>query len=74
MCIRDSIRIIAQGEYVARSLQDYLNRHPEMDARCEKGGVLIIGLAVAIERILYLSLSTINSKKLITKVEEARCV
>ena len=32
---------------------------------------LIIGLAVAIERLLYLSLSTINSKKLITKVEEA---
>ena len=32
------IRIIAQGEYVARSLQDYLNRHPEMDTRCEKGG------------------------------------
>ena len=32
------IRIVAQGEYVARSLQDYLNRHPEMDARCEKGG------------------------------------
>ena len=32
---------------------------------------LVIGLAVAIERILYLSLSTINSKKLIAKVEEA---
>ena len=32
---------------------------------------LVIGLAVAIERILYLSLSTINSKKLIEKVEEA---
>lgn len=32
------IRIIAQGEYVAQSLRDYLNRHPEMDARCEKGG------------------------------------
>ena len=32
---------------------------------------LVIGLAVAIERILYLSLSTINSKKLIVKVEEA---
>ena len=32
------IRIIAQGEYVARSLQDYLNRHPEMYARFEKGG------------------------------------
>lgn len=31
------IRIIAQGEYVAQSLRDYLNRHPEMDARCNKG-------------------------------------
>ncbi|MEG0789513.1 MAG: MotA/TolQ/ExbB proton channel family protein [Alistipes sp.] len=32
---------------------------------------LVIGLAVAIERILYLSLATINSKKLIANVEEA---
>ena len=32
---------------------------------------LVIGLAVSIERILYLPLSTINSKKLINKVEEA---
>ena len=30
---------------------------------------LVIGLAVAIERILYLSLATINSKKLIASVE-----
>lgn len=32
------IRIVAQGEYVARSLQDYLYRHPEMDERCTKQG------------------------------------
>lgn len=32
---------------------------------------LILGLAIAIERILYLSLSTINTKKFIAKVEEA---
>lgn len=32
---------------------------------------LVIGLAVAIERILFLSLSTINSNKLIANVEEA---
>ena len=32
---------------------------------------LVIGLAVAIERILFLSLSTINSKKLIANVDEA---
>lgn len=30
------IQIIAQGEYVAHSLRDYLDRHTEMDARCTK--------------------------------------
>ena len=33
------IQIIAQGEYVAHSLRDYLNRHPEMDERCSKHGI-----------------------------------
>ena len=32
---------------------------------------LVIGLAVAIERILYLTFSTINSKKFIRKIEDA---
>lgn len=32
------IRLVTQGEYVAESLRDYLQRHPEMDARCTKGG------------------------------------
>jgi glutamate racemase len=32
------IQLIPQGEYVAHSLQDYLHRHPEMDARCTRGG------------------------------------
>ena len=32
------IRIVAQGEYVAISLEDYLRRHPEMDNRCTKRG------------------------------------
>ena len=30
------VRIVAQGEYVAISLEDYLKRHPEMDCRCTK--------------------------------------
>lgn len=30
------IQIIAQGEYVAHSLRNYLDRHTEMDARCTK--------------------------------------
>ena len=33
---------------------------------------LVFGLAIAIERMLYLSLSTINSKKLIAQVEKGR--
>ncbi len=32
---------------------------------------VILGLAIAIERIIYLNLATVNSKKLIAKVEEA---
>lgn len=32
------ITVVAQGELVADSLKDYLRRHPEMDARCTRGG------------------------------------
>lgn len=34
------ITIISQGEIVAKSLGDYLNRHPEMGARCSKNAVM----------------------------------
>lgn len=34
----DSVTAIAQGEYIARSLKDYLHRHPKMDNVCTKGG------------------------------------
>ena len=36
--IPDHISVIAQGEYVAESLKDYLKRHPEMDAKGTKNG------------------------------------
>lgn len=32
------LTIFSQGEYIALSLQDYLNRHPEMDEVCTKNG------------------------------------
>lgn len=32
------VQIVPQGEYVANSLKDYLHRHPEMEAKCSKGG------------------------------------
>lgn len=35
-----NITIVSQGEYVAESLRDYLNRHSEIDARCTKNGTI----------------------------------
>ncbi|WP_455966682.1 glutamate racemase [Bacteroides fluxus] len=32
------ITTVAQGEFVAKSLKDYLQRHLEMDKKCTKGG------------------------------------
>ncbi|MCM1309614.1 MAG: glutamate racemase [Bacteroides sp.] len=34
----EEVKIVTQGDIVARSLQDYLHRHPEMDARVSKSG------------------------------------
>lgn len=34
----DGVSLVAQGEWVARSLQDYLIRHPEMERLCTRGG------------------------------------
>lgn len=34
----DRVMVIAQGEYVAESLNDYLERHPEMDRRLTRQG------------------------------------
>jgi len=32
------VRVVPQGEYVAESLKSYLERHPQMEQRCSKGG------------------------------------
>ena len=34
------IRIISQGEYVAESLKQYFERHPEIEQRCTRGGAV----------------------------------
>lgn len=36
--VNPGIRIVPQGEYVAESLKDYFRRHPEMEAKCSRGG------------------------------------
>lgn len=37
-CLPAGVRLLAQGDLVAASLEDYLVRHPEMDERLSRGG------------------------------------
>jgi len=32
------VRVVPQGEYVAESLRSYLERHPQIEGKCSKGG------------------------------------
>ncbi len=34
--LSDNVNVVSQGEIVAKSLADYLRRHPEMDVKCSK--------------------------------------
>lgn len=36
--VPDGIDIISQGDYVAESLKDYLQRHPEIESKCTMNG------------------------------------
>ncbi|HBT86210.1 MAG: glutamate racemase [Fermentimonas sp.] len=36
----ENISVISQGKIVAKSLEDYFERHPEIEAKCTKGGTV----------------------------------
>jgi glutamate racemase len=36
--IPEHMKVISQGPIIAEGLKDYMRRHPEMDARCGRGG------------------------------------
>ncbi len=36
----ENIEVLAQGEVIAHSLKDYLQRHPEIEGKCGKSGKL----------------------------------
>lgn len=36
--VPEDVQIVAQGDYVAGSLKNYFERHPDMEAKCTKGG------------------------------------
>ena len=37
-CLPSGVRLVTQGEIVARQLMDYLERHPEISSRCSQQG------------------------------------
>ena len=72
--------VTIQEEADAAATAESLGFHQELKKRFIEGGpgfmgivllCLILGLAIAIERIIFLNLSTTNSKKLTRNVEEA---
>jgi biopolymer transport protein ExbB len=69
-----------QDDAASADAEESLGFHQELKKRFIEGGpgfmgivllCLILGLAIAIERIIFLNLSTTNSKKLIDEVEGA---
>lgn len=60
--IPNSIRVIAQGEYVAESLKDYLHRHPEMDAKCTKNSSCVFYTTEAEEKFIESASAFLNQQ------------
>ena len=72
--------VVAQEDGESGEEEQSLGIQQELKKRFIEGGpgfmgivllCLILGLAIAIERIIYLNLSTTNSKKLVQEVEDA---
>ena len=75
-----TVATVAQDEEAAEPDEESLGFHQELKKRFIQGGpgfmgivllCLILGLAIAIERIIFLNLSTTNTKKLTQEVEDA---
>ncbi|ALJ05091.1 flagellar motor protein MotA [Pseudalgibacter alginicilyticus] len=75
-----TVATITQGEQETATADEPLGFHQELKKRFIEGGpefmgivllCLILGLAIAIERIIFLNLSSTNTKKLTQEVEDA---
>ncbi len=69
-----SVTLISQGEYVAKSLKDYLNRHELMDSLCSKNSETLYCTTESAERFeslaSFLLNESIRAKKVNLKTEE----
>lgn len=75
-----TVATFTQDEPEAKAAGEDLGFHQELKKRFIEGGAgfmgivllcLILGLAISIERIIFLNLSTTNTKKLVQNVEDA---
>ncbi|MEO9570664.1 MAG: MotA/TolQ/ExbB proton channel family protein [Polaribacter sp.] len=69
-----------QSTFAQEAAEESKTFHQELKQRFIEGGpefmgivlvALILGLAIAIERIIYLNMATTNTKKLVSKVDDA---
>ena len=63
------ITTVAQGELVATSLKDYLQRHPEMDAKCTKGGNCTYYTTEAEEKFTESASTFLNEAVTVQRIE-----
>lgn len=63
------ITTIAQGELVAASLKDYLQRHPEMDKKCTKGGRCVYRTTEAEEKFIESASTFLNEAVKVERIE-----
>ena len=57
-----NITLVSQGEWVAASLKNYLQRHPEMDASCSKGGMIHYYTTESEERFKEIAAKFLNDE------------
>lgn len=65
----EGITTVAQGELVARSLKDYLHRHPEMDRKCTKGGRCVYRTTEAEDKFIESASTFLNESVRVERIE-----
>ena len=63
-----SVQLISQGEYVAKSLREYLNRHQTLDSLCSKGETRVYCTTDSTERFESLASFFLNEEITANKV------
>lgn len=65
----EGITTVSQGELVANSLKDYLQRHPEMDKKCTKGGRCVYRTTEAEEKFIESASTFLNEAIRVERIE-----